>query len=143
MAAEAVRVQERRIQEAEGEVVIGDLPTVSGDAVLLERVFQNLVSNAIKFRADGVAPRVTIGAERSDFGVWHFKVEDNGMGIPPEHAERVFGMFQRLQGRQMEGTGIGLSITRRIIERHGGRIWAEPGAGGGTTFNFTLPQEHA
>ncbi|HEX5909719.1 MAG TPA: ATP-binding protein, partial [Thermoleophilaceae bacterium] len=131
VAAEAVRVQERRIEEAGGEVVIGDLPTVPGDAVLLERVFQNLVSNAMKFRADGVAPRVTIGAERSDFGVWHFEVEDNGMGIPPEHAERIFGMFQRLQGRQMEGTGIGLSITRRILERHCGRIWAEACDGGG------------
>ena len=82
VAAEAVRVQERRIQEAEGEVVIGDLPTVSGDAVLLERVFQNLVSNAIKFKADGVAPRVTIDAERSDFGVWHFKVAGQRDGHP-------------------------------------------------------------
>ena len=143
VAAEAVRVQARRIQEAEGEVVIGSLPTVAGDAVLLERVFQNLVSNAIKFRADGVAPRVAVTAERSEFGIWHFRVEDNGMGVPPEHAERIFGMFQRLQGRQMEGTGIGLSITRRIIERHGGRIWAESGAGGGSVFSFTLPPEPA
>jgi signal transduction histidine kinase len=109
--------------------------------VLLERVFQNLISNAIKFRAEGVPPRVRIAAERSEHGVWHFTVTDNGMGIPAEHAERVFGMFQRLQGRRMEGTGIGLSITKRIIERHGGRIWPEPGANGGTVFHFTLPQE--
>lgn len=141
IAADAVAVQQRRLEEAGGQVSIGTLPTVTGDPVMLERVFQNLISNAIKFASEGVPPRVTISAERSDFGAWHFQVSDNGTGIPPEHAERVFGMFQRLQGREMEGTGIGLSITRRMIERHGGRIWAEPGDGAGTVFNFTLPQE--
>ncbi|HYI36203.1 MAG TPA: ATP-binding protein [Thermoleophilaceae bacterium] len=142
VAAEAVRVQGTRLQDGGGQVHIGHMPTVPGDPLLLERVFQNLISNAIKFAREGVPPRVSIEAERSDFGVWHFQVADNGVGIPPEHAERVFGMFQRLQGREMEGTGIGLSITRRIIERHGGRIWAEPGDGG-TVFHFTLPQERS
>ena len=86
---------------------------------------------------------MAITAERSDFGVWHFKVGDNGMGIPTEHAERVFGMFQRLQGRQMEGTGIGLSITRRIIERHGAGSGSSPAKNDGHRVQLHPPQERA
>jgi light-regulated signal transduction histidine kinase (bacteriophytochrome) len=127
-----------RIEETGARVTVADdLPAVHGDAVLLERVVQNLVSNAIKF-AEDEAPEVEIGAEPAEDGAWAFHVRDSGAGIPPEHAERVFGMFQRLHGRETPGTGIGLPITRRIVERHGGRIWVEP-VDHGTEIRFTLP----
>lgn len=136
-AGAAVDALGASIEETGGRVVVDDLPTVSGDPRLLERVFQNLISNSLKF-TDGAAPHVAISAQPSPEG-WTFRVTDNGVGIPPEQAERVFGMFQRLRGRDHPGTGIGLSITRRIIEKHGGRIWAEPGEPTGTVFRFTLP----
>jgi signal transduction histidine kinase len=127
-----------RIGETGAEVTVDDdLPTVRGDVVLLERVFQNLVSNAIKFSGNG-PPRVRIGAEGGEDGGWVFHVRDHGEGIRPEYRERVFGMFQRLHGRDTPGTGIGLPITRRIVERHGGQIWIES-SDGGADVRFTLP----
>jgi PAS domain S-box-containing protein len=140
-AQSALDVLAARIEETGAQVHLGALPTVHGDAVLLERVFQNLVANALKFRG-AERPEVQIGAEPGEDGTWVFHVRDNGEGIPPEHAERVFGMFQRLHGRETPGTGIGLSITRRIVERHGGRIWIEP-SDQGTEVRFTLPSASA
>ena len=114
------------------------LPTVHSDPGQLVQLFQNLVANALKFRR-GEPPRVTIDCVRAD-GAWRFSVEDNGIGIEPEYRERVFAIFQRLHGRDTHpGTGIGLAICHRIVERHGGRIWIESADGPGVRFVFTFP----
>jgi signal transduction histidine kinase len=127
------------VGEAEAEVVSDGLPTVTGDASQLRIVLQNLVANAVKFRAPDRRPRIEVAAERED-GTWRIEVRDNGIGIAPRHADRVFRMFQRLHTREeYEGTGIGLALCQRVVERHGGRIWAVAGAGPGTTIAFTLP----
>ncbi|MBP9200089.1 MAG: hypothetical protein KBF47_08790, partial [Gemmatimonadales bacterium] len=125
--------------EARGAAVAADpLPVVLADEVQLGQVLQNLVGNALKFVADR-PPLVRISAT-PDGGQWRFAVEDNGIGIEPEYAARVFEMFQRLHPRgQYEGNGIGLSLAKKIIERHHGRIWLESTPGHGTTFYFTLP----
>jgi chemotaxis family two-component system sensor kinase Cph1 len=126
------------IDEKQATVIAERLPTVAGDAALLGQVLQNLLGNALKF-SDGEPPRVEIAAY-DDAGDWHFTVTDNGIGIDPEYAERVFGMFQRLHGRDSyPGTGIGLAVCRRIVERHEGTIWVEPRPEGGSRFHFTLP----
>jgi signal transduction histidine kinase len=115
---------------------VGELPEVDGDARQLRRVLQNLVGNAVKFHADR-PPRVEISALRGSEG-WIVTVRDNGLGVDPEHAGRIFAMFSRLNG-DTEGTGIGLAVCRRVVEAHGGRIWVEPAEGGGSAFRFTLP----
>jgi PAS domain S-box-containing protein len=122
-----------------------DLPVVAGDGVQLAQLFQNLIGNGVKFVAPGVRPRVRVWARREDVH-WRFAVEDNGIGIDPHQLERVFGMFQRLHTRgEFEGTGIGLAIAKKVVEYHGGTIWAAGAEQGGTRFEFTLPcqDEHA
>jgi PAS domain S-box-containing protein len=126
------------IEEAGADVRRGALPTIKADEVQLAQLFQNLVGNALKFRSER-APRVSVDAQREG-EEWLFSVEDNGIGIEKEYSERVFQMFQRLNERgKYEGSGIGLAIAKRIVERHGGRIWFDSRAGTGTTFYFTLP----
>lgn len=126
------------IEEAGATVVSEPLPEVHGDSGQLAQLLQNLVANAIKFRGDK-APRVEISARREG-DEWVFSVSDNGIGIAPEFSERIFVIFQRLHSRaEYPGTGIGLSICRKIVERHGGRIWVGSEPGEGTTFRFTLP----
>jgi signal transduction histidine kinase len=128
------------IEETGAEVeVAGDLPVVYGERSLLALVFQNLIGNGIKFHAEE-APRVRISAEREN-GFWRFTVADNGIGIDPEYAERIFVIFQRLHAKEAyAGTGIGLAMCRKVVEHHGGRIWLDASAnGGGATFRFTLP----
>ena len=111
-----------------------------GDRAQLEQLLQNLVANALKFRADGRARRVGARRERARTAMAQIAVADGGIGIAPEHRDHVFEMFQRLHDREAyEGTGIGLAICRKIVERHGGRIWVDEREGGGTVFRFTLP----
>jgi PAS domain S-box-containing protein len=115
-----------------------DLPTVRGDQSQLRQLFQNLISNGIKFVEDG-PPRIHVSAQREG-KAWRFCVADNGIGIDPQHADRIFAVFKRLHSREAyAGSGIGLSICKRIVERHQGRIWIEPNEGGGTRFCFTIP----
>jgi PAS domain S-box-containing protein len=125
------------IQESGGVVTRDPLPTVKGDALQLVSLFQNLIGNALKFRRE-TPPRIHVSAERND-RVWRFSIRDNGIGIDPQHYERIFRVFQRLHPRaEYPGTGIGLAISKRIVERHGGRIWVESVPGQGTTFSFCL-----
>jgi light-regulated signal transduction histidine kinase (bacteriophytochrome) len=126
------------IAEAGIELEVGELPAVVADPVQLRRLFENLLSNAVKFRA-GKRPRIWVSAQR-DGDAWEFTVADNGIGIEPRFADRVFRMYQRLHGGgSYQGTGIGLAICMRVVERHGGRIWFDARPGGGTAFHFTIP----
>ena len=125
------------IAESDAVVTCGDLPTIMADAIQIEQLFQNLISNAIKFRAED-PPQVGIAAEQRD-NEWVFSVRDNGVGIDPQYAERIFVIFQRLHGKEAyPGTGIGLAVSKRIVERHGGRIWVDPQPGPGATLFFTM-----
>jgi PAS domain S-box-containing protein len=126
------------VDESRASVTHDPLPTVQGDPGQLKHVFLNLIANALKFRGSE-PPRVHISATRCD-SAWRFSVRDNGIGIAPESFERIFVIFQRLHGPpDYPGTGIGLAIARKIVERHGGRIWVESEPGRGATFLFTLP----
>lgn len=127
------------IAESDAVVTRDALPMVSGDATQLTQLFQNLVGNALKFRGER-PPKIHIGVVRRN-GDWRFSVADNGIGMEPQYFERVFLVFQRLHTRkEYQGTGIGLAICKKVVERHGGRIWAESEAGRGSTFCFTIPE---
>ena len=115
------------------------LPQVHGDPTTLAMLWQNLVGNAIKFRRADVPARIVVGCERED-EMWHLSVTDNGIGVAPEFAEKVFVIFQRLHARdEYEGTGIGLALCRKIVEFHGGHIWLDSEFSSGARFRFTLP----
>ncbi|MBI4183223.1 MAG: HAMP domain-containing protein [Proteobacteria bacterium] len=136
----ALRNLEAAIEESGAKVERGPLPTVAGDREQLIRVFQNLIGNAIKFRGERT-PEIRVSAERVGDD-WRFAVSDNGIGFDPQFADRIFIIFQRLHTReQYPGLGLGLSICKRIVERHGGRLWAQSIPGEGSTFHFTLPVE--
>jgi light-regulated signal transduction histidine kinase (bacteriophytochrome) len=125
------------LEEGGTEIVRARLPAIHGDAAQLAQVFQNLIGNAIKFRTER-PPRIRIGAEKGD-GEYVFQVEDNGIGIDKNFSERIFQMFQRLHERgRYDGNGIGLAVAKKIVERHGGRIWFESKPDEGTTFFFTI-----
>ncbi|MFI5070714.1 MAG: ATP-binding protein [Terriglobales bacterium] len=135
---QAITNLEASIHETAATVTCNRLPVLMANGPQLEQVFQNLISNAIKFR-DGAIPFIDISAESKD-GTWIFSVSDNGIGIAPEHADVISSIFQRLHTRtEYSGNGIGLSICKKIIEQHGGKIWLGNHSGTGCTFNFSIP----
>jgi two-component system, chemotaxis family, sensor kinase Cph1 len=137
-ADRAVARLQEALDESGATVTRDELPTVRGDQSRFVQLFQNLIGNGVKFRGD-VAPAVHLGAERSA-GAWLLSVRDNGIGVAPEYQEQIFGIFKRLHTREKyAGTGIGLSICKKIVERLGGRIWVSSEPGRGSTFWFTLP----
>ena len=134
----AVRSLNQAIERNRAVIRTSPLPVVIGDESQLYRLFQNLISNALKFRGRE-SPEIRVWAELQE-GEWIFAVQDNGIGIAPEYQEKVFGMFSRLHSRaQYEGTGIGLALCSKIAQRHGGRIWVESDVGEGATFRFNIP----
>jgi signal transduction histidine kinase len=140
VALDVARESMRERLESSGAQIIGDpLPAVLGDMTQLAQVFQNLLSNAVKYAKPGIAPVIEIGTEQR--GREHvIRVKDNGIGFEQKHAERIFGLFKRLhRSAEYPGTGLGLAICKRIIERSGGRIWANSEPGVGSVFSFTLP----
>ncbi len=137
--AEALSNLDLLIQEKGANVTKKDLPNVLADRVQLSQLFQNLVGNALKFCEN--VPTIHISAERceEDASTWIFSIRDNGIGIDPNHADKIFQIYQRLHSRETyEGTGIGLAVCRKIVERHGGKIWVESEVGEGATFRFTV-----
>lgn len=140
---------QRLIEETQSRITYDSLPVVLADESQMIQLFQNLIGNAIKFRGQE-QPSIHVSAKKTtcepirgfttgERKVWQFTVTDNGIGIKPENYERIFLMFHRLHGRgEYEGTGIGLAICKKVVERHGGRIWVESGQNEGTSFCFTL-----
>jgi PAS domain S-box-containing protein len=129
----------KQIEDNHATVEWNGLPVVRADRNQIAAVFQNLISNAVKYRGS-TPPHVQILGDDSDPAEWRFCVADNGIGIAPRHQSRVFDIFERLHPDRYPGAGIGLAICRRVVERHGGRIWVESEEGGGSTFCFTLPK---
>jgi PAS domain S-box-containing protein len=139
IAEQAIRNLQAPIQESNAVIIIDPLPVVRGDSSQLALVFQNLIGNAIKFRKIDVLPHIQISCEKND-NMWKFAVQDDGIGIDPVFHDRIFEIFKRLHTiEKYPGTGVGLAIVKRIIERHGGQIWVESEVGKGSTFYFTLP----
>jgi len=137
--AAALANLESSIEETRATVTHEALPTLSVDAARMAQLFQNLVSNAIKYRKLDAAPRVHVSANEDRDGSWVISVQDNGLGFDDAYADQIFSMFKRLHGREIAGTGIGLAICRKVVESHGGKIWATSTPGVGSTFFFTIP----
>jgi PAS domain S-box-containing protein len=136
--SEALSVLKDRIRESGAAIAADMLPAVRGDASQMAHVFQNLLSNALKYRKKHTPVEIQISAEQ-DGAAWTISVRDNGIGFDPQYAERIFGLFKRLHRDEYPGTGLGLAICKRIVERYGGRIWADGRPGQGAIFYFTLP----
>jgi light-regulated signal transduction histidine kinase (bacteriophytochrome) len=126
------------VDESRAVVEYENLPEIRVDRAQFTAVFQNLISNSIKYRKPEVSPKIDITAEREGQS-WVLAVRDNGSGFEQAHAERIFGQFKRLHGRDIPGTGIGLALVKRIVERHEGQVWAESEPGMGATFYLRLP----
>jgi PAS domain S-box-containing protein len=136
---DAVKNLSASIGESKARIKKDGLPVVKGDETQLLQLFQNLIANAVKFRKPGIAPEVRVDAKRTG-KEWTFAVRDNGIGIEKESFDRIFVIFQRLHRKEeYPGTGIGLAVCKKIVERHGGRLWVESTSGEGTTFFFTIP----
>lgn len=139
ITAKTLKNLELPIEESRAEIIVADLPIVSGDQQQLGQVLQNLISNALKFRGEDT-PSIRIDCSQ-DGEMWVFSVKDNGIGLNMEYAGRIFHMFQRLHSNeQYEGTGVGLAIVKKIVERHGGKVWLESEVGKGATFFFSIPR---
>jgi PAS domain S-box-containing protein len=139
---EALQNLKVALEESGAQVVCDPLPVVMADATQMTQLFQNLIGNAIKYRG-GRAPEIHVGAVHTGYE-WQFTVRDNGIGFDPQYRERIFGLFQRLHQREeYPGTGIGLAVCKKIVERHEGRIWAESTPSQGSTFGFTIPTKEA
>jgi light-regulated signal transduction histidine kinase (bacteriophytochrome) len=135
----AARSLDEAVRGAGATVTVGDLPAVMADPAQLEQVFANLISNAIKYRSPERPPEIGITARRLN-GMVELAVRDNGIGIEAEYFDRIFEMFRRLHTRdRYEGTGIGLAVVKRVVDRHGGTVRVESTPGEGSTFFFTLP----
>jgi light-regulated signal transduction histidine kinase (bacteriophytochrome) len=130
------------IADAKARITYDRLPAIRYDPVRLSQLLQNLIGNAIKYRVPGRAPIIHVSAVLTEDDTV-FSVRDNGPGIAAEYRETIFGIFKRLHGKEVEGTGIGLAMCRKIVERHGGRIWVESEPGNGSTFRFTVPHAHS
>jgi light-regulated signal transduction histidine kinase (bacteriophytochrome) len=127
------------IRDSGAEVTWDPLPSIMGDRSQLVQLMQNLIGNGLNYRGDQ-PPRIDISAKRSE-AEWTFSVRDNGIGIDPKHHEQIFEIFKRLHDeKEYPGTGIGLAVCRRVVNRHGGRIWVESAPGRGSTFCFTIPE---
>ena len=142
IAAEVLADSAALIDETDALVEIDRLPTVEGDPTQLRQLLQNLVTNAIKFRRTDVSPCVAVHSAEDD-DHWIVYVDDNGIGIEPEHRTEIFAMFSRLQSGDRPGSGIGLAICARVVANHGGEIWAETGPAGGARLCFTLAKQPA
>lgn len=137
----ALKALAARVEETAAMISRDKLPVVLGDETLLTQVYQNLIGNALKFVASGRRPRIRLTADRRSGG-WVLGVRDNGIGIKPEYLDQIFAPFKRLHGRdEFEGTGIGLSVCRKVVERHGGKLWVESKPDQGAHFKFTLHAE--
>jgi light-regulated signal transduction histidine kinase (bacteriophytochrome) len=131
------------LDEAGAEVGAGQLPVIFAYPTGIKQLFQNLITNGIKFRKKGVSPKIQIRSEIKE-DAWQFSFTDNGIGIEPQHLEKIFVIFQRLHTeKEYEGSGIGLAHCKKIVELHGGKIWIESTPGAGSTFHFTLPTGQA
>jgi light-regulated signal transduction histidine kinase (bacteriophytochrome) len=128
---------ERSVRESGAQVVFSELPVVSVDESQMVQLFQNLLSNALKYRS-GEVPRIEVASQETE-GAHTISVRDNGIGIEPAYQKQIFTAFKRLHGREVPGTGLGLALCRKIVEGHGGRIWVESDGKRGSTFKFTLP----
>jgi signal transduction histidine kinase len=140
VARKALDALAPEIERSAASIELGELPVVIGDDGRLQQVLQNLLSNSLKFRASDRPPIVRVDAEAAG-SVWTVTVTDNGVGVPEAESSRIFAPFSRgASGDEQPGHGLGLTICRRIVERHGGRIWVESAADGGSRFCFTLPR---
>ena len=135
---EASTLLSNRIDETGAMIRTEALPMACGDTSQLTHVFQNILSNALKYRTANVTPEIAVSSERAE-DQWIISVRDNGIGFDPQYAERIFGLFKRLHKDEYPGTGLGLAICKRIVERYGGRMWADARVGEGATFHFSLP----
>lgn len=137
---EAIANLQTSIEESQAEIVYQDLPCLVAERNQVVQLFQNLLSNAIKFRHRDISPKIIVRAKLENDRTWLFSIEDNGIGIEPKYFDRIFKIFKRLHTqREFSGTGIGLALCRKIVERHGGEIWVESKLGNSTTFFWTIP----
>jgi light-regulated signal transduction histidine kinase (bacteriophytochrome) len=134
----AIHLLEVAIQESGAQITREALPRIIVEAVPFTLLFQNLLSNAIKYRRPDQLPTIHISAEKKKH-IWVFSVADNGIGIAKEHFERIFAPFKRLHGAEYSGSGMGLAICQKVVERYGGRIWVESRHGQGSQFKFSIP----
>lgn len=139
--SEVLEDMESTLERTQAQVDYVQLPTIMGDATQLRQVLQNLISNAVKFQAPGIRPVIRIYTEHEDVGTWNLCVADNGIGFDEKYLDRIFNPFQRLHSRQAyAGTGIGLAVVKKIVERHGARINAMSSLGKGSVFRITFPE---